>query len=149
MRHLAVTAVLSLTLLAAGCGGDAEEEADTAAPPPAAESEAAAEPTESAAAGGDNVLTGTVGEEGDPDAFVITLTDSSGEEVKTLPAGEYTINVNDLSTIHNFHLKGEDVDESTTVPETGEKTFTVELAAGDYEAICDPHPNMVTEFTVT
>lgn len=147
MRHLTVCAALALTLLAAGCADEAEESAGTAAPPPAESS--AAEPSESAAAGGDNVLTGMVGSEEDPDAFVITLTDSSGEEVKTLPAGEYTIEVSDLSEIHNFHLQGEDVDETTTVPETGEKTFTVELTAGDYEAICDPHPSMVTEFTVT
>jgi plastocyanin len=159
MKHLTVAAALVLTLAAAGCSDDADPETDTAAPAPAessAEAEspetspAPAAPTESAAAGGgENVLTGVVGTEDDPDAFEISLTDSSGAEVETLPAGEYTINVTDLSEIHNFHLTGGDVDETTTVPETGEKTFTVDLTAGDYEAICDPHPNMVTSFTVT
>ena len=154
MKHLTVAAALALALATAGCSGDTEEP-DTAAPAPAessagAEPTEAAEPAESAAAGGgENVLTGTVGEEDDPDAFVLTLTDSAGEPVTELPAGEYTINVNDRSEIHNFHLTGGEVDESTTVPETGEKSFTVELTAGDYEAVCDPHPNMIAEFTVT
>ena len=154
MKHLTAAAALVLTLAAAGCSSDdATDEVDTAAPAesssaPAEPSESAA-PTEAAAGGGDNVLTGTVGSEEDPDAFEITLTDSSGAAVETLPAGEYTINVDDLSEIHNFHLTGGEVDETTTVPETGEKTFTVELTAGEYEAICDPHPNMVTSFTVT
>lgn len=144
MKHLTVAAALVLTLATAGCGGDEDPAEDAAAPV-----ESAAESAESAAGGGDNVLTGTVGTEEDPDAFEITLTDSSGKPVETLPAGEYTINVNDLSAIHNFHLTGGEVDESTTVPEVGEQTFTVELTAGDYEAVCDPHPKMVTSFTVT
>ncbi len=162
MKHLTLAAAVALTLLASGCGGEPEQAADTAAEtvesaaaePSEAASEAAAEPSEAASeaasgAGGENVLEGTVGEEGNPDAFTITLTDSSGQDVETLPAGQYTINVNDLSEIHNFHLKGGEVDETTTVPETGEKTFTVDLTAGEYEAICDPHPQMVTSFTVT
>ncbi len=148
MKHLTLAGVLALALVTAGCSNDADEATDTAAPAPA-ESSAAAEPSESAAAGGENVLQGTVGKEGDPDAFVITLTDSTGKEVKTLPAGSYTINVDDLSEIHNFHLKGGDVDETTTVPEVGQKTFSVDLTAGEYEAVCDPHPKMVAPFTVT
>ena len=152
MKSLTAAAALVVTLAAAGCSGDSEgdTDTDTAAPAPAASSAEAAAPSESAAAGGgDNVLTGVVGTEQDPDAFEIALTDSSGAPVETLPAGEYTINVNDLSEIHNFHLTGGDVDETTTVPETGEKSFTVNLTAGEYEAICDPHPTMVTTFTVT
>lgn len=152
MKHLTVATALVLTLAAAGCSGDdATDEVGSAAPDESssAPAEPSAAPTEAAAGGGDNVLTGTVGTEADPDAFEITLTDSSGAPVETLPAGEYTINVNDLSEIHNFHLTGGEVDETTTVPETGEKTFTVDLTAGEYEAICDPHPRMVTNFTVT
>ena len=148
MKHLTLAGVLALALVAAGCSDSAEDTADTAAPAPA-ESSAAAEPSESAAAGGENVLTGTVGEEGDPDAFVITLTDASGQEVTTLPAGEYEIQVDDPSTIHNFHLTGAGVDETTTVPEVTETTWTVTLHEGDYTFICDPHPRMVGEFSVT
>lgn len=151
MKHLTLAAAVAVTLLTSACADEAEQAADTATE--TVES-AAAEPSEAASetaadAGGENVLTGTVGEQDNPDAFTITLTDSSGQEVETLPAGEYTINVNDLSEIHNFHLKGEEVDESTTVPETGEQTFTVDLTPGEYEAICDPHPQMITSFTVT
>lgn len=150
MKHLTVAAALVLTLAAAGCSDDADTETDTAAPAPA-ESSAEAEPSASgsAAAGGENVLTGLVGSEDDPDAFEISLVDSSGEKVTSLPAGEYTINVTDTSTIHNFHITGGEVDEGTTVPETGEQSFTVTFAAGDYKVVCDPHPPMVQEFTVT
>ncbi len=143
MKTWTVAVAIALTVMTTSCGGDeAEPTAEPATSGPADISSDAPDGT-------GQVLTGTVGTEEDPDAFEITLTDSSGAEVETLPAGEYTINVNDLSTIHNFHLTGGEVDESTTVPETGEKTFTVNLTAGDYEAICDPHPNMVTSFTVT
>ena len=159
MKHLTVATALVLTLAAAGCSGDdATDEVDAAAP--AESSSAPAEPSESAApaesaapteaaAGGDTVLTGTVGTEADPDAFEITLTDSSGAPVETLPAGEYTINVNDLSKIHNFHFKGGSVDETTAVPEVGEKTLQVNLTAGSYSFVCDPHPKMAGQLTVT
>ena len=140
MRTWTVAVAIALTAMTASCGGE-----------PAAEPAASA-PTEnesSAPAGEAQVLTGTVGTEEDPDAFEITLTDESGAEVTELPAGDYSITVNDLSEIHNFHLEGGEVDESTTVPETGETTWDVTLTAGDYTAICDPHPNMQLDFTVT
>ena len=94
-------------------------------------------------------LKGVVGEPDSPDAFTITLTDSSGAPVRELPAGDYTIEVSDPSTIHNFHLSGEGVDESTSVPETEDTTFEVTLEAGDYTFSCDPHPAMSGSFTVT
>jgi plastocyanin len=141
MRTWTVAVAIALTAMTTSCGGDEPE--------PAASAPTPAESGSSAPAGEAEVLTGTVGTEDDPDAFEITLTDSSGEEVTELPAGDYSIVVNDLSEIHNFHLEGGDVDESTTVPETGETTFDVTLAAGDYTAICDPHPGMKVEFAVT
>ena len=143
MRTFTVAVAIALTAMTAACGGD---EPEPAAEPAAS---APAESASSAPAGETQELTGTVGTEQDPDAFEITLTDASGQEVTELPAGDYSITVNDLSEIHNFHLTGGEVDETTTVPETGEKSFTVELTAGDYKAVCDPHPRMVTEFTVT
>ena len=147
MRTWTVAVVIALTTMTASCGGD---EAEPAAKPTAGTaSSAPAEGTPSEAAGETQELTGTVGTEDDPDAFEITLTDSSGEQVTELPAGDYSITVDDLSEIHNFHLEGGEVDESTTVPETGETTWDVTLAAGDYTAICDPHPGMKLEFTVT
>ena len=129
--------------MTASCGGD---DAEPGSPAPAASAPTASE--EPAAAGSTNVLIGTIGTPEDPDAYELFLTDSSGEPVTELPAGEYEIQVNDPSEIHNFHLQGGDVEEMTTVPETGEVTWTVELTEGDYTAICDPHPSMRAEFTV-
>jgi plastocyanin len=140
MRTWPVAVAIALTAMTASCGGD---EAEPAAEP------AASAPAGDAPAGEAQVLTGTVGTQDDPDAFEITLTDSSGDEVEELPAGDYSIVVDDLSEIHNFHLEGGDVDETTTVPETGETTWDVTLTPGDYTAICDPHPGMKLEFTVT
>ena len=145
MKTLAIGLCLTSSLLLAACGED--EATPTTAPTTAAPSAAA--PTSSAPAAGGNQLTGTVGTEADPDAFTISLTDASGQPVSTLPAGDYTIVVNDLSKIHNWHLKGGSVDETTTVPEVGEKTFEVSLTAGSYTFVCDPHPRMVGELTVT
>ena len=161
MRRRALgVAVASLTLLfTAACSGSAEDtvesaagEASEAAGDAAGEASEAAEPTEEAtggASGGSTVLIGMVGTADDPDAFEITLTDESGEEVTDLPAGDYTIQVTDPSAIHNFHLTGGTVDESTTVPGTDDATFEVTLEPGDYTYKCDPHPPMTGSFTVS
>ena len=58
--------------------------------------------------------------------------------------------VKDLSTWHNFHLSGKGVDEKSTVPETTEVTWTVQLTAGSYTFRCDSYAQkMVETFTVT
>jgi|tagenome__1003787_1003787.scaffolds.fasta_scaffold20846946_2 plastocyanin len=167
MRRLATACVLASLTLVAGCGSDGSDDsaadgsgsaAALTSSAPAATSSAAAATSSSAAATSSSaaatsssptVLTGTVGTESDPDAFVITLTDSSGQKVTTLPAGDYTIQVHDLSAQHNFHLTGGSVDEKTSVPEVVDTTFDVTLAAGDYTFKCDPHPPMKGTFTVT
>ena len=164
MRKLAAALAVASLTLAAGCGSDDDADATASATSAAAEetaSSSAAAPTSATAsssaaattsAGGAStptVLTGTVGTESDPNAFVITLTDSSGEEVTTLPAGDYTVEVQDLSTVHNFHLPGGDVDETTPVQEVVDPPFEVTLTAGEYTFICDPHPRMSGSFTVT
>ncbi len=151
MKSLTVAAALVLTLAAAGCSSD-DADSGEAAPAPATSGPATSGPadiSEDAPDGTGQVLTAMVGTEEDPDAFEISLIDVAGEEVTELPAGDYSILVNDLSEIHNFHLSGGDVDESTTVPETGETRWDVTLDAGDYTAVCDPHPGMKVEFTVT
>ncbi len=51
--------------------------------------------------------------------------------------------------MHNFHLMGGAVDETTSVPETEEATWEVTLEAGEYTYKCDPHPPMTGTFTVT
>lgn len=142
----AALAALVVSALAAGCGSG-ETTSSTAATPPASSSTATT--TTAPASPGGAVLTGTVGTEDDPDAFVITLTDSGGAPVTSLPAGTYTLNVKDLSKIHNFHLKGGGVDATTTVPEVADKSFQVTLTAGQYTFVCDPHPRMVGSVTVT
>ncbi len=167
MRKLAIALTLASLGLTTACSGDTAQQAESAVESAGAQASSAAgeaadaagdaaqsaSPDASASGGsgaGGQTLTATVGEEGDADAFVINLTDASGQKVTSLPAGEYTIEVSDPSTIHNFHLTGAGgVDETTTVPETGETSWTVTLAEGDYTYICDPHPRMVGNFTVT
>lgn len=154
-------AIASITLLGA-CSGTAQEAVETAAGEATEAAEDVMEPTEEespseaagddAAAGegaGGTVLIGTVGTPEDPDAFEIALTTEDGEAVTSLPAGDYTIQVEDPSAIHNFHLTGGSVDETTSVPGTEPATFEVTLEPGDYRYVCDPHPNMTGEFTVT
>ena len=67
----------------------------------------------------------------------------------TLPAGDYSIVVNDRSRIHNWVLSGDGVDAATDVSGTGEMTFKVTLKAGEYTYVCDPHPSMKGSLTVT
>jgi hypothetical protein len=89
-------------------------------------------------------LVGTVGSTQDPDAYEITLTTEDGVEVTTiLPPGEYRLEINDLSTIHNFHLRGRyaGADVVTDVAGTGEKTAIVLLNEPEsYIYSCDAHP---------
>ena len=128
------SAVAIAVLVVAGCGGGSNESSSTA------ESTS----TETTTATG-NTLSASVGP-----GFDISLTDSSGNAVKTLAAGEYTINVDDQADIHNFHLTGPGVDESTTVEETGKKTWTVTFQAGSYHYQCDPHASSMNgDFEVT
>jgi hypothetical protein len=89
-------------------------------------------------------LIGTVGSTDDPDAYEINLTTEDGAEVTTtLRPGEYMLEIDDLSTIHNFHLGGPRaaVDVATDVAGTGEKTGIVLLQEPEsYIYVCDAHP---------
>lgn len=139
MRRTLTVLVLGLavlTLIAAGCGGDDEEGAGT--------TETSTETSGGTEEG--NELYGSVGP-----GFEISMTTEDGEAVTSVPAGEYTIEVNDQSDIHNFHLTGPGgVDESTTVSDEGETTWTVTLEEGEYSFVCDPHAgSMNGTFTVT
>lgn len=124
----------------------------TAAPDPAEPGTPTAGPDADAAPDASSqeptVLQGRVGTPEDPEAFVISLTDESGQEVDTLPPGDYVIEVDDPATLHNFHLTGGSVDESTPVEGTVETTFEVTLEPGEYTYRCDPHPSMTGTFTV-
>ena len=120
-----------LGLAVAGCGGGDDEGSATTA---------ATETSESSGSGGGTTLNGSVGP-----GFDISLDGTDG-----LTAGSYTLVVNDQSSAHNFHLTGPGgVDVSTSVEETGEKSFDIELQAGEYKFVCDPHASQMNgSFTV-
>jgi hypothetical protein len=115
-----------LGLAVAGCGGDDDEGSATTA--------ATETTTESSGSSGGTTLNGSVGP-----GFDISLDGTDG-----LTAGSYTLVVNDQSSAHNFHLTGPGgVDVSTSVEETGEKSFDIELQAGEYKFVCDPHASQM------
>lgn len=95
------------------------------------------------------VLRAAVGEPGDPDAYTMSLVGADGEPVETLPAGRYDVVVTDHSAIHNLHLRGPGVEESTSVTQAGTTTWSVTLRPGEHTYVCDPHPGMTARFTVT
>ncbi len=149
MRAAAAAVIAGLLVATAGCATD-EPTGSEDTPSSAAPSGSGPQQSSDKPAPGARVLTGVVGQEDEPDAFTITLADQSGSEVTTLPAGTYTVQVSDLSEIHNFRLTGPGVEEATSVEETGDVTWTVALQAGEYTFLCDPHPGqMVGGFTVT
>lgn len=80
--------------------------------------------------------------------FSISLT-RNGAKVTHLDPGTYTITVTDQADVHNFHLFGPGVNETTTVDGTGTSTWTVTFTDGTYNYICDAHPTtMKGAFTV-
>jgi hypothetical protein len=83
---------------------------------------------------GGTPLTGIVGP-----AFTITLRDASGARVQHLDPGAYTITVNDLADVHNFHLSGPGVNMLTEVENQGTVTWNVTFRDGIYTYVCDPH----------
>jgi hypothetical protein len=86
---------------------------------------------------------------GTNDSYAISLTDSSGAVVNHLDLGTFTIAVNDGSSQHNFHLVGPGVDRATSVPASGDVTWSVALTNGYYRFLCDPHvASMHGDFTV-
>jgi plastocyanin len=97
--------------------------------------------------GGDDLpkLIGTVGSTDDPDAYEISLRTEDGEEVTTvLAGGEYRLEIEDLSTIHNFHLRPRvtGVDLATEIAGTGEETAVVTFKEPEaYIYFCDAHPD--------
>jgi plastocyanin len=119
--RLAVIAVLAVfALAAAGCGDDDEATEDT--------TQTETTDTETTGASGDTI-TGTVGP-----GFDISVDQTS------VAPGSYTLEIEDLSSAHNFHLTGPGgVDVSTDVAAEGSETFNLELEAGTYEFVCDPH----------
>jgi hypothetical protein len=130
---LLVIALLGLAI--AGCGGDDDEDATGAT------TEAATDGTtdDSSGSGDGSTLNGSVGP-----GFDISLDGTDG-----LTAGSYMLVVNDQSPSHNFHLTGPGVDVMTSVGAEGQESFPVELQAGEYTFVCDPHASQMRgSFTV-
>jgi hypothetical protein len=102
----------------------------------AAVAAAAALVVASVSQGATKTLYGTVGP-----GETIVLKTSSGKVVRSIPAGTYTIVVNDRSDEHNFRLRGPGLRRATAVGATGKVTWrNVRLAKGKaYTYVCDPH----------
>ncbi len=134
--RIALVIGLALTALAiAGCGGSDDEASSTTT-----DTETSTETTASG-----TTLSASVGP-----GFDISLKDAGGADVTTLTAGTYTIEVDDQSDIHNFHLSGSGVDEATEVGETGMTSWQVTFEAGSYHFQCDPHASQMNgDFEVT
>jgi hypothetical protein len=127
-RAALLIVLVLLGLAVAGCGGDDDEETTTAE-----------ETTEASGGGGGTTLDGSVGP-----GFDISLAGSDG-----LTAGSYTLVVDDQSSAHNFHLTGPGVDVATDVGAEGQESFEIELQAGEYMFVCDPHASQMNgSFTV-
>jgi len=140
---VAATGVLVLFALAA-CGDNGSTQEDsTAAPAATSTSEGATGGATSEPGAAGATLLGTVGP-----GFTITLTED-GEPVSSLAPGTYTFEIDDLASIHDFHLTGPGVDEATAVEGTGPTTWTLTLESGTYEFVCDPHASTMNgSFTV-
>ena len=124
--RIALAATLALFVLAAvGCGSDDEDAIDDTTTT-LTETTDTETTTDGDAA---SAIKGTVGP-----GFVISVDQTS------VTAGSYELEVEDLSDIHNFHLTGPGgVDVTTDVAGEGTESFTVELEAGTYDFVCDPH----------
>ena len=121
-------AVAALAL--AGCGGGDDEASGTTDTGITTTTETTSQ------TGGDTgaVLKGSVGP-----GFEISLSTADGQSVETLAPGSYTLEVDDRSDIHNFHLSGDGVDVSTDVGSTGTESFDITVTSGKYTFVCDPH----------
>ena len=138
-RMCAVIGLVVLAVALAGCGGSDDNASGTT------ETTTTSETTTDTTATSGNTLTASVGP-----GFDISLTGADGAAVSTLSAGDYTIEVDDQSDAHNFHLTGPGVDETTDVGGTGTDTWTVTLEAGSYHFQCDPHSSTMNgDFEVT
>ncbi len=139
-----VLAVAALTFGVAACGGDDSSSSDDQTTTEAASTEGAKTDESSRSASG--TLQGETGP-----GFTIEVS-QNGEDAETVKAGTYTLEVEDKSDMHNFHLIGPGVDEEVTdVGFVGDKSVTVTLEPGTYTYQCDPHAasGMKGTFTVT
>lgn len=79
----------------------------------------------------------------------IALEHENGTLVTTLAPGSYELEITDSTAFHNFHLTGPGVDQMTTVPGQEAPTWSLTLAEGSYDYVCDAHQvSMMGHFTV-
>lgn len=124
-----VVGLVVAALAMAGCGGSDDNASGTT------ETETTTTTSTSQTGGGTGtVLKGSVGP-----GFDISLSTADGQSVDTLAPGSYTLEVDDQSDIHNFHLTGDGVDVSTDVGSTGTESFDITVTSGTYTFVCDPH----------
>jgi plastocyanin len=91
------------------------------------------------AADAQSTLVGTVGP-----GPTISLRDTQGNVVSRVTPGQYDLEVDDRSDLHNFHFRGPGgVDVSTEVDAVGKQTFRVTLVDGRYTFVCDPHADQM------
>jgi plastocyanin len=138
-----VLAVAAFTLGATACGGDDSSSSDDTTTEAASTEDATGTQSGGSASGTLNGETGP--------GFTIEVS-QDGQDAETVKAGTYTLEVEDKSDMHNFHLIGPGVDEEVTdVPFVGDKSVTVTLKPGTYTYQCDPHAasGMKGTFTVT
>ncbi len=137
-----VLAVAALTLGMTACGGDDSSSSDDTT------TEATSTDATGSRSGG--AASGTLQGETGP-GFTIEVS-QNGADAESVKAGTYTLEVEDKSDMHNFHLIGPGVDEEVTdVGFVGDKSVTVTLEPGTYTYQCDPHAatGMKGTFTVT
>ena len=79
--------------------------------------------------------------------FVIALKDSTGAAVTHLDPDTYAITVHDYATVHNFHLLGPGVNQSTSIDSAEEATWIVTFTDAKYTYMCDAHPTLKGSFT--
>ena len=78
----------------------------------------------------------------------ISLTDSSGNQVKTLVQRSYRIVVKDSAKTRNFHLFGPAVNMRTRVAATTTRTWIVNFRPGKYVYRSDRNTKLRGTFTV-
>jgi plastocyanin len=150
---LLVGAALAFGAIACGgddnssAGGDTTTEATTTEATTTEETTTEGTTTEETTTGemgGSSTLKGETGP-----GFTIEVS-QNGQDAETVKAGTYTLEVEDKSDQHNFHLIGPGVDEEVTeVPFVGDKSVTVTLKKGTYTYQCDPHASSGMKGTFT
>src|SRR5512132_234635 len=137
---------VALAFGAVACGGDDNSSAggETTTTEATTTEAATTEETTTGETGGSSTLKGETGP-----GFTIEVS-QNGQDAETVKAGTYTLEVEDKSEQHNFHLIGPGVDQKVTdVPFVGDKSVTVTLQKGTYTYQCDPHASSGMKGTFT